>query len=118
MDDFEKFWQIYPKKIGKLLAKKIYAKLSPPISDVIATLEWQTKSDMWTKEDGQFIPNPSTWLNQGRWMDEPQKVETKNGKPWYESASGCEQKAKELGIARQINEPPFQFYQRVKKIGG
>lgn len=21
------------------------------------------------KDDGQFIPNPSTWLNQGRWED-------------------------------------------------
>ena len=25
----------------------------------------------WQKDGGQYIPNPATWLNQGRWEDEP-----------------------------------------------
>ena len=27
-------------------------------------------TDEWTKNNGQFIPYPSTWLNQKRWEDE------------------------------------------------
>ena len=23
------------------------------------------------RDQGKYIPNPSTWLNQGRWKDEP-----------------------------------------------
>ena len=28
-------------------------------------------SAQWLREGGRFIPNPSTWINQGRWDDEP-----------------------------------------------
>ena len=28
-------------------------------------------SEQWLREGGRFIPNPSTWINQGRWDDEP-----------------------------------------------
>ena len=31
----------------------------------------QKESDQWTRDDGQFIPLPATYLNQGRWKDEP-----------------------------------------------
>ena len=30
----------------------------------------QKKSDMWKRDKGQYIPNPSTWLNQKRWEDD------------------------------------------------
>lgn len=35
------------------------------------SLEVQVNSKQWTKDNGQFIPHPSTWLNQSRWEDEP-----------------------------------------------
>jgi transcription elongation factor len=44
-------------------------------------LEWQRKCDQWTKDNGQFVPNPETWLNQGRWNDEPQEILTPAYKP-------------------------------------
>lgn len=34
-------------------------------------IAWQKKSEQWTKSNGQFIPNPLTWINQGRWDNEP-----------------------------------------------
>ena len=36
----------------------------------MAALEAQKKSEDWLKDKGQFIPYPTTWLNQGRWEDE------------------------------------------------
>lgn len=113
MSDFDTFWQNYPQKVGKLDAKKVWNKLNPPLLEVQKALEWQIKSDKW--QEG-YIPNPATYLRQGRWMDEP--IVKFNGKAWYESASGIEAKAAESGIAQLINEPKFQFYNRVKQQFG
>ena len=35
-----------------------------------AAIAKQKLSDQWTKEGGQFIPHPATWLNGKRWEDE------------------------------------------------
>jgi len=71
--DFEKFWLVYPKKVGKGEAYKSWRKINPPavmIDKLISAVEQQKKSEQWCKENGQYIPNPSTWLNQSRWDDE------------------------------------------------
>lgn len=69
-DGFEEFWNYYPKKVGKEAARKSWDKYKPNIELVLHTLEWQIESDQWRKSDGQFIPNPATYLNQGRWQDQ------------------------------------------------
>lgn len=71
---FKEFWAAYPKKIGKDAALKAFMKRKPSadlVSKMIAAIEWQKQTDQWTKDNGQYIPNPATWLNQGRWEDEP-----------------------------------------------
>lgn len=70
-DDFNLFWQTYPKKVGKDSAMKAWTKSKPLIDDVMNALFWQKQSEQWQKNNGQFIPNPATYLNQGRWKDEP-----------------------------------------------
>lgn len=78
-DHFFTFWHNYPKKVGKADAAKAWKKIPEPkttLVKIINALEWQRKSDQWTKDHGQFIPNPSTYLNQGRWEDEPVLQET------------------------------------------
>ncbi len=67
---FEEFWQAYPKKVGKDAAAKSWSKTKARIDDVLPALTWQKESDQWRRNDGQFIPNPATYLNQGRWQDE------------------------------------------------
>lgn len=75
LSDFEQFWKAYPKKIGKKEAYKAWekAKDKPLMVDMLHAIDNAKLSPQWTKENGQFIPNPSTWLNQGRWADEPMK---------------------------------------------
>lgn len=67
---FDVFWSDYPKKVGKGAAEKSWKKLNPPLDVVMAALAVQKDSPQWTKDNGQFIPNPTTWLNQKRWEDE------------------------------------------------
>jgi uncharacterized protein YdaU (DUF1376 family) len=72
-DSFEEFWKMYPKKIGKGGAEKAWEKIRSAKDNLDAikkALSWQTKSEQWTKDKGQFIPLPATYLNQQRWLDE------------------------------------------------
>lgn len=81
---FEEFWKAYPCKVGKKAARKSWDKIRPTaelhstILDAIAT---QKKSDKWRRDNGQYIPNPTTWLNQGRWDDEVKPPPDGGGSP-------------------------------------
>ena len=69
---FEKFWNAYPKKVGKGGARKAWDKIkvSNDLLDTILTAVGQQKNSKdWKKDEGQFIPHPATWLNQERWTD-------------------------------------------------
>ena len=70
LSDFDMFWIAYPKKVGKEAARKAWAKANPELATVLNALEWQKVSPQWFKNNGQYIPNPSTWLNQHRFLDE------------------------------------------------
>lgn len=73
--EFELFWHAYPKKAGKDAAFRAWKakkreKRLPPVAELIAKVEQFKSSEQWQRDGGQYIPNPATWLNQGRWMDE------------------------------------------------
>lgn len=71
--DFERFWKLYPVKKAKQQALKAWKKINPDsqlTETIIAAVEKQKKWPDWIKDNGQYIPYPSTWLNQGRWDDE------------------------------------------------
>lgn len=70
---FDEFWKLYPKKVGKADARKSWMKIKPTKElheQIINKVSAYMKSDSWKEQNGRFIPNPATWLNQGRWEDE------------------------------------------------
>jgi hypothetical protein len=75
--DFTAFWDAYPKKVGKeetLAAWRrgtsMAKKPIPPLDELLPALERAKGSREWTKDGGEYIPNPATWLNKGRWDDQ------------------------------------------------
>jgi len=71
--DFLLFWEEYPKRTGKDAAWLSWQKRNgsrPPIDKIISSIKEQKTTDQWIKDGGQYIPNPATWINQGRWDDE------------------------------------------------
>ena len=76
---FAEFWNEYPKKVGKQAARTSWKRIKPDaklherIMQAVATAK---KSEQWNREGGRFVPNPSTWLNQGRWDDELTPADT------------------------------------------
>ena len=67
---FDRFWAAYPKKVGKQAAKKAFGRVKVPVETLVSAIEQQKCSRQWTRDNGDYIPNPTTWLNQGRWDDE------------------------------------------------
>lgn len=70
---FTEFWSAYPKKTGKGAAYKSWEKIDPSIElikKIMFAVKEQSISEQWLKSNGQYIPNPATWLNQERWEDE------------------------------------------------
>jgi len=82
-EDFEQFWEAYPsrRKTKKNEAFKAWQKNKsnmPPIEELLKILETQKKSRDWTKDDGEYIPGPTPWINQGRWDDEINTEDTRS----------------------------------------
>lgn len=93
-EQFDEFWSKYPKKVAKSSAKKAFEKVSAPLETLLTAIERQKCSEQWSKDNGQFIPNPATWLNQERWNDElPEAKNTGNYAPGERNLDADEQEA-------------------------
>ena len=78
--EFEEFWKAYPRKKGKGEAFNEWNKNGhPPVERVIEILKIASACFDWTKDNGRFIPHPSTWLHQKRWDDDYGPAKTKRG---------------------------------------
>jgi hypothetical protein len=70
---FDRFWTAYPRKTAKPKALQAFVKLRPDealLSAILAAIAVQATWEQWTKDGGQFIPHPATWLNGRRWEDQ------------------------------------------------
>jgi len=72
IQNFNLFWESYPKKVGK---KKAFAawkthKCNPITAIIIKSVKAYINSKPWKKDEGEFIPHPTTYLNEHRWDDE------------------------------------------------
>lgn len=78
---FIQFWEAYPKKVNKKGCYKSFCKiknLKEEMPLILEALERFKASKGWQKDNGQFIPHPTTWINQERWKDE--QIETREDK--------------------------------------
>ena len=106
--DFEIFWNAYPTKVGKQPAKKAFDKVKVPVETLVAAIERQKCSSQWSKDGGQYIPNPATWLNQCRWEDElPEKPEPQQERLRRE-LDADEISALQRMLAEEKKDPPLR----------
>ena len=73
---FESFWNLYPKKVGKQAALRRWKKIKPSkglaeaiLNSIRDQVDRQHFIGSQNGQEREFIPNPSTWLNEGRWED-------------------------------------------------
>jgi hypothetical protein len=73
--DFDQFWNIYPKKADKALARRSFEKaLKRTTLDVILAGAERYRDD--PGRDPEFTKNPSTWLNAEAWDNDPLPVKS------------------------------------------
>ena len=78
-NQFNNFWELYPRKAEKGKALTSWNKLctkktgvKPTWRQIRNAIIAQKQSDRWQNKD--FIPLPTTWLNQSRWLDDPNEM--------------------------------------------
>ena len=121
--DFETFWAKYPKKVGKEAARKAWAKIKNVglvLGYCLDALEWQIESEQWTKDGGQFIPNPATYLNQQRWLDEkpePQPPTPADKHPkWWATDEATIKYGEAIGVRARPGELMPEYRARLREI--
>lgn len=72
--DFELWWSVYPRKVGKKVAYTSFKRSGVDVDILVSAVERHIASDEWQRG---YVPNPATWLNQGRWEDEILTAEEK-----------------------------------------
>lgn len=68
---FAEFWSIYPRKVGKQDAEKVFHRQRrkiPPETIIAGAGALAGDPNL---PEAQFIPHPATWLARGGWDDEP-----------------------------------------------
>lgn len=75
--DFETFWNIYPRKAGKGAAVNAFKKATKKTDAQIIINAVVAYVDSGKLPDMQYIPYPATWLNQERWNDDLNAVASK-----------------------------------------
>ena len=67
---FNDFWNAYPRKVAKLEARAAFVKaIQETPAEVIVAGAQRFADDPYRHPT--FTPHPATWLNQGRWADDP-----------------------------------------------
>lgn len=83
---FDQFWKAYPRKKYKERARKAWAKINPNqdlLRKMMDSLEREKKTDQWTRDSGNYIPHPATWLNGRCWEDEEDTAKGEERCPRY-----------------------------------
>lgn len=104
---FKVWWEHYPRKTGRKAAAKAYTSAVKEISTerCVTPAEAQERlleaakafaaSD---KGRGAFVPYPTTWLNQGRYDDDPRTwTDSRNGNPKRQGRPYDERAAAAIG---------------------
>ena len=66
--EFQTFWSIYPRKVGKKSANKSFNKFDEKHYDkILYGAQRFAEQNLATEE--KYIPHATTWLNQERWLD-------------------------------------------------
>lgn len=100
MDDWEKFWALYPRKVAKAHARKMWARLTEAQKfAALESLPLHVRYWNLAGRDAERIPHAGSWIGGERWEDELQMPQPeKQADAWWASQEGIERKARELGM--------------------
>lgn len=89
--DFTKFWDVYPRKVGKGEARKAWFKLvktGVDAADIIAGAERYRDDPKRQRSGIEYTKHPGPWLNAERWTDQPETMQAQQSQTslaWWEN---------------------------------
>lgn len=106
LEGFGAFWEVYPKHRNRADAEKAWTEVQelPPVAELVEVVTRQREWADWTRDGGQAIPYPASWLRSRRWTDEASngakhhagrctvtvdEIRAKHGKPPYGGKEGA-----------------------------
>lgn len=98
--DFASFWNLYPRKVAKKDALKMWDRLTSD-QKWLASQALPLHIKYWeiSGRDMDRIPHAASWINGERWADELAMPKTRRAADdWMRSTAGIETKARELGM--------------------
>ena len=117
---FSDFWAVYPRRAARKVAERSWNRLSK--RDKVAALEaLPAHVALWEERDApEFIPHPSTWLNQGRWEDElPTRKEKPKAVPvqaWWTTEQGTIAYGASKGLPPRPGEGMSEYRERLRRV--
>lgn len=72
--EFARFWELYPRRTAKKAARAAYGKARRTTSVQAIATGLRAQLPSLQAREPQYVPHPTTWLNQGRWEDDVQPV--------------------------------------------
>ncbi|MDY0891856.1 helix-turn-helix domain-containing protein [Frigoribacterium sp. CFBP9030] len=107
-DPFGMFYKVYPRHTGRLAAEKAFrAALKKATADEIlaGARRFAADPNLPSREEQRFIPMPATWLNQGRWDDDPL--------PPRGGGSGAQKQQHSIDLVRGYQEREEQEHEEI-----
>lgn len=130
---FETWYEVFPRKVGKVVAQKAYSAALKAMSpqalqdavEAFAAIEnertgYQSLKGKAKQDALKFVVHPATWLNQGRWDDEViteymERAEETRFKP-IEIADDDPFKAGKMELIRKLGPVIYQFWVEALKF--
>jgi hypothetical protein len=97
-ENFEIFWKIYPRRTAKDAALKAWRK-AVSRADAETIIEGARRYAADPNREAQFTAHPSSWLNGGRWSDDPLPDRTAPARP-----GGSSRLSVAMDVVRQLQE--------------
>ena len=69
INEFERWWDKYPRKVGKYKAASLFSKIRQEVELNVLLDATDKFAEAMKDQEKKFIPHPTTWLNGRRWND-------------------------------------------------
>jgi hypothetical protein len=113
--DFDAFWAIYPRKVARKDALKMWTRLTDD-EKWLALQALPIHIRYWEAAGREMdrIPHAASWINGERWADELAMPKTRRASDdWMRSKDGIQAKAAEVGITPKPGEDWMSLKARV-----
>ena len=106
---FERFWNLYPRKAGKWEARGVFHQAKNDISDIMRGV-MRLANDPNLPEE-RYIPHPANWLKRAGWNDDPYPPRPKTEEELREELRAKDAREREAARIRREKERAEERYE-------